>query len=372
MAQQTISIVLPDLRGGGAERVNLDLARGFSARGYAVTFVLRNAKGELLEEAETIGTVVDLKSPRVRSVVKPLATHIAQDRPDGILASLWPLTAITVWARARARHLCPVVLAEHGMLSRQYEGRGGLHRLALKHSLRYGVQRADAVVGVSKGVADDLAGLTGYDRDRFNVIYNPVPGPDIADEGARARAEALWDGGQTKRIITVGTFKAVKNQALLIDALALLDDPQARLMLVGDGDLRADLENHAKAKGVADQVKFAGFQTELAAYYASANVFALASWREGFGNVIVEGMNHGLTVVSTDCPTGPGEILDGGAYGHLTPPGDAQEMAAALQKALANPSDPARQIARAAEFRPDVAIDAYLSLLFPRTRQYVD
>lgn len=372
LSKKTISIVLPDLRGGGAERVNLDLAKGFTERGFNVEFVLRNAHGELIEIAETLGSIVDLKSPRVRSMIKPLKRYIAERRPDALLASMWPLTAIAIWARDRSRHRCSAVLVEHGILSRQYENRGALHSLALRRSLNYAAQRANGVVGVSKGVADDLAMLTGRDRRQFNVIYNPVPCPSAPSDRTRAHAEALWDGGAGKRIISVGTFKPVKNQAMLIDALAQLDDPEARLMLVGDGELRGDLERHAKDKGVSDRVKFPGFQTDLSAFYASADVFALASWREGFGNVIVEAMNHGLKVVSTDCPTGPREILDDGKFGRLTEAGDAAQMAMGLAEMFTNPPDPDRQKTRAAQFRPDIAIDAYLDLLFPKNGHKVD
>lgn len=372
MSAKTISIVLPDLRGGGAERVNLDLAKGFRDRGFAIEFVLRNAIGELLEEAGSLGSIVDLKAPRVRSAATPLKTYIAERRPDALLASMWPLTALTIWARARSRQRCAAVLVEHGMLSRQYESRGGLHTLALRQSLRYAAERAEGMVGVSRGVADDLAMLTGLDRDRFDVIYNPVPGPGTPSDDARARVEAMWGGRRGKRVITVGTFKSVKNQALLIDALARLDDPEASLMLVGDGELRTDLENRAKNRGVSDRVKFVGFQTELSAFYDSADVFALASWREGFGNVIVEAMNHGLKIVSTNCPTGPVEILEDGRYGRLTPPGDVEQMAIALAEAFNSPSAPERQKSRAAQFRPDIAVDAYLTLLFPEAGPDVD
>lgn len=344
--------------------MNLDLAKGFTARGFAVDFVLRNAHGELLEEAETIGHIVDLKSPRVRSVVAPLKAYFAKRRPDAVLASLWPLTVVTVWALSRSGYRCPVVLAEHGMLSRQYEKRGRLHGFALRHSLRYAAKRADGIVGVSQGVADDLAKLSGSDRGLFDVIYNPVAGPRTPTKQALAEVERMWNGGHGKRILSVGRFKAVKNHALLIEALSLLGDPDARLMLVGDGDLRGALQEQARSLGVSDQVIFAGFQTDLDAYYASADVFALSSWSEGFGNVIVEAMNHGLNIVSTDCPTGPREILEKGSYGWLTQPGNAEEMATALAGALASPRDPDRLKARAADFRPEVAIDSYLALLF--------
>lgn len=362
--QKKVSIVLPNLRGGGAERVNVDLAKGFRDHGVKMEFVLRQARGELLEEASAIGEIYDLKAPRVRSSLKPLSAYFRNHRPDAVLVSMWPLTFVATWARRRSGHGCPMVLVEHGILSRQYEGRGFLHRQTLRRSLKFAAARANGCIGVSQGVADDLAQLTGLGQDRFSVVYNPVQPLLASNKEHRSHVEALWRGGKGKRILSVGRFKAVKNQALLIDAFVRLADPEARLMLVGDGELRADLERRALDKGVAERVIFPGFQTDLHAFYASADVFALSSKSEGFGNVIVEALSCGLPVVSTDCPTGPREILDGGRFGRLTEPGNAPQLAEELTNALASDTDKQVQQARAAEFAPSVAVEAYLKALF--------
>lgn len=364
-SRNIISIILPDLRNGGAEHVNLDLAKGFVQRGFNVEFVLRQEQGELLGEARQIGSIVDLKARRVREATRPLATYLKERRPSAVLASMWPLTVATIRARTMSGHDCAVVLAEHGVLSHQYASWGRLHNLSMRLSLRYAARRADGIVCVSSGVADDLASITGQPPDRFSVIYNPVSPPTDPTEADRATAESMWQGAQGKRIITVGRLKAVKNHALLIDALALLDDAQTQLMIVGDGELRGKLEQHVHDKGVAGRVIFAGYQANPSPFYTSADLFVLSSWSEGFGNVIVEAMGHGLPVASTDCPTGPGEILQGGRFGWLTPPGDSREMAAAMSQALITPIDSHQQIAHAAQFRPEFAIDSYLRLLFP-------
>ena len=127
--QPCISIILPDLRGGGAERVNVDLARGFSERGIAVDFVLRQVRGELVDEARQIGRIVDLGAKRVRAATKPLAAYLSERRPDAVLASMWPLTVVAVRARAVSGQPCVTVLTEHGVLSRQYASWGMWHRL---------------------------------------------------------------------------------------------------------------------------------------------------------------------------------------------------------------------------------------------------
>lgn len=360
---QTIALVLPDLRSGGAERVNVELANIFQKRGFEVEFVLRRAKGELLEQAGKIGRIVDLNAPRVRNAIAPLEEYLQARRPEAVLAAMWPLTAVAARARALSGHSCSLVLCEHGILSKQYADWGTIHSAVLRASLRYATRRADYIVGVSEGVVQDLSLLTGCRSSGFQVIYNPVPVGIEVTEAQAIRADSIWTAPKGRRVLTVGRLKQVKNHRMLIDAFAMLLDKDTELMIVGDGDLRADLVRHAAFLGVGHRVIFAGFQSDPTPFYRSADLFVLSSNREAFGNVLVEAMNEGLPIVSTDCPTGPREVLADGKYGYLTSVDNAKELAEAIIKGLSSPVDPAAQRARAKKFRPEIAADAYLELL---------
>lgn len=361
-SNKTISILLPDLRGGGAERVMVDLAREFARQGHQVEFVLMQALGELLPEAQAEFTVHDLSVSRARQLPRALARHLRCHRPDALLAAMWPLTVIAPMMRL-AGYRGRIVVSEHNTLSVQYGSWGAAHRRALRSSMAVGYRLAHARVGVSAGVANDIATLSGLARARFEVIHNPAsPRPDPAGH-AVVFAESLWPRPSGGRIVTVGSLKAQKNHPLLLHALARVSHLDACLTIVGAGAAEAELRRLAAELGIAERVVLAGFHPDPTPFYNTADLFVLSSDYEGFGNVIVEALAQGLPVVSTDCPSGPGEILEGGRWGALVPVGDADALAAAIDRALETPHDPAALRRRAADFAPEIAARKYLDLL---------
>lgn len=364
MRKKSISILLPDLRGGGAERVNLDLAHEFLRDGHEVEFVLMQARGELLAETQAAFSVVDLNCPRARNLPRVLSRYLRQHRPDAMLAAMWPLTVIAPLMRLTG-YRGRVVVSEHGILSAQYSSWGSIHRVALRSSMAVSYRFAHARAGVSVGVADDLAALSGLSRAMFEVIHNPVPPRPTPSQQSLQNVDTLWAAPHGARIVSVGSMKPVKNHALLLRAFAKMGRPDARLMLVGTGAGEADFRALAGDLGVASQVIFAGFHPDPTPFYQTADLFVLSSDYEGFGNVIVEALACGTPVVSTDCPSGPAEILEKGKFGRLVPVRDAQALADAMQQALAAPHDPALLKQRASDFAPAIAAKRYLELLCP-------
>ncbi|PJK27663.1 glycosyltransferase [Minwuia thermotolerans] len=361
-----IALVLPDLRGGGAERLSLTLAREFRAAGHTPCFIVMSEAGELLDDARTLGPVHALKATRVRAVIGALRTQLERIEIEALIANLWPLTVaagLAVLRIPRARRPL-VTLVEHNTLSRQYAGWGAKTRLMLRVSLAVGCRLADRRIAVSHGVASDIARLAFMSAGRFEVIHNPVPAL-LPDDAELARAEAIWGPRNGRRILSVGSFKRQKNQALLIAAFAQMRAPGDTLMLLGEGQLRLELGAVAREAGVAEAVLMPGFHSDPTPFYLTADLFVLSSDYEGFGNVIVEAMACGTPVVSTDCPSGPAEILKGGQLGRLVPVGDASALAQAMVAGLDAPGDPAPRRARAADFAPGRIAARYLETLFP-------
>lgn len=359
--RKKIAIVIPTLGGGGAERVALASATDLAKRGHRVDLVLVQAKGELLPLVPTAVRIVDLKAHRLLAALRPLAVYLRQNRPDTLHAHMWPLTVIAILAHRLARSTARLIVSGHTFLSRHVTGRW--RSLQLRWTLRYLYPLADVRTTCSEAAADDLARLSGLGRDQFEVVYNPIVRPQTII--STVEAEAAWRGpGQ--RVITVGSLKQVKNQALLLDAFARLKTADAQLMILGEGVLRPELERRAERLGIAGRVAMPGFALDPWPYLASAELFVLSSDYEGFPLVLAEAMHAGLKVVSTDCTSGPREILDHGRYGRLVPCGDVAALTAVIDAALAEPAQPKKMRDRATAVAGGAMIDRYYELLTAR------
>lgn len=361
-----IAILLPDLRGGGVERIRLVLAKEFLRLGHSPEFVLMRAQGELLGEAHETFTISDLSCARARQLPIALARYLRKSRPDGLLAAMWPLTVIAPVAQLLSGHRCSVVVSEHCMLTNQYATWGTLHKTAMRFSMAAGYRPADGIVGVSNGVVADLASLSGLGSQRFTTIHNPVTPRQVPSPDAHEQAESIWAGApQGQRLLSVGSLKNQKNHSLLLRAFARIESRRPTLMILGTGPNKSMVRRLAAELDVADRVIFAGFHPDPTPFYSTADLFVLSSDNEGFGNVIVEALAQGLPVVSTDCPSGPSEILENGRWGRLVPVGDSEALAKAMVDALMAEHDHDALKRRAADFSPEIAARKYLDLMFP-------
>ena len=357
-----LAFFLPDMRGGGAERVALRLIEDFLKAGQEVDLVLLEEKGELLSLLPAEVQVFDLKAPRVRNGLLPLIRYFRRRRPHAMQISMWPLTVLGIVAHRLARSQARLVTSDHAALSKHVPpSRPRAYRL-LAWSTRLFYPLADARILVANDAADDLARLSGLDRASLEVVYNPVGRPPAALPPA-PHIEALW-GEAERRILTVGALKAQKNHALLVRSFArVFKGAPAKLMILGQGELRNPLESLVAELGVADQVLLPGFATDPWPYYASAHLFALSSDYEGYPLVLIEALRSGLPIVSTDCESGPREILAGGRYGTLVPVGDEAALATALEHAFGRELDREALRARAEAISGQTTSDRYLELM---------
>ena len=354
-------MLMPTLAGGGYETVRLRLARHFAARGHDVAVLAMSAEGALAPRFAEAAALEDLRAPRARAALGAVARRLRADPPDVLLAGMWPATVIAPLAARRAG--VPVVVSEHNTLSRQYAGWGRAHRAALRASLALGHRLAQARVAVSAGVAADCARLARLPEGAYRVIRNPRPEAPPPDAAAVAAARAAWPQGDGPRLLAVGSLKRQKRHDLLLAALARSTAAGARLLVLGEGPLRDELAARTRDAGLAARVAWPGHVADPTPHYRAADLFVLASDYEGMPNVLVEALAQGAGVVSTDCPSGPAEILGGGRHGRLVPTGDAAALACAIDDALARPTPP--EAARAAVAGLDLPTvgDAWLDVL---------
>ena len=359
MQARKVALFLPDLAGGGAERVALSIASALAERGCQVDLLLVQRRGELLPAVPPNVRLVELGGGRILRSLVPLVRYLRRERPFAVHAFMWPLTVVALTARRLARVSTRVIVSDHTTLSQHASGPG--ERRLMRWTIRRFYPAADACVQVSNGAADDLAALGGIPRRSVEVVPNPLVAP--AHPASNAEVDAMWGIPRGERVLTVGSLKETKDHAILLRAFARLGRPSARLMIVGDGDLGPSLRGLAGELGVAERVIWAGFQLDPWPFYASADLFVLASRLEGQPMVLLEAMASGLTVVSTDCPHGPREMLNGGEFGRLAPVGDEAALARAIDEALASPADPKTMQQRAAELSGSASMERHLQLM---------
>jgi glycosyltransferase involved in cell wall biosynthesis len=355
-----IAFFLPSVRGGGAQRVIVNLAQGMVERGLPVDMVLAAADGVFLDHLPPQARVVDLGAGRLVRSLLPLTRYLRRERPRILVSSMTHANLIALWAARLARRSTPVMVTVHNTMSESTPDEGALGgRLSLP-LLRAFYPWADSIVAVSRGAADDLARTTGLPRDRVEVIYNPVITP-AARALAREAPDHPWFGaGLPPVVLGVGRLARQKDFPTLVRAFAEVRRRcPARLMILGEGEDRPELERLIAELGLGDDVALPGFRDNALAYMAASTVFVLSSAWEGLPTVLIEALAAGTRVVSTDCPSGPREILQDGRLGTLVPVGDAPSLAQAILDALNTPADatPAEALE---PFTREAAVDNYL------------
>ncbi|GGE01123.1 glycosyl transferase [Aureimonas endophytica] len=344
-----LAVYLPDLSGGGAERLHVRLAPYLLDQGFEVTLLLDRARGELMEAVPAGCRIVALGADRQIKALPKLVSFLKRGRPDVLLANMEHMNVMAVLARRLAKVPTRIVATQHNAFSEQVK-RPSWQWRALPRVYRLAMPHVAGLVAVSAGVADDLTAATGLDRNRMTVIHNGVVTEDFA-ERAGARPEHPWFAEARPVVLGVGRLVAQKDFATLVAAFAkVAAATDARLVIHGEGPLRGALEAQIAALGLGERVALPGFTANPLAALAHARLFALSSRFEGFGNVVAEALACGTPVVSTDCPHGPAEILEAGRHGRLVPVGDAEALGAALSEALREPRDPAPLRARGNAF----------------------
>lgn len=330
--KKRIAFFLPSLGGGGAERVALTSAIDLANRGHQVDLVLIQAKGELMTMVPPEVRVIDLNKSRIFSALRPLIRYFREERPHAFHALMWPVTVVAILAHRLANSPARLMVSDHVAYSQPFLNKRQM--LLLRITVRLFYPFADYRIVVSERAAEDLSRLSGISRNRFEVIYNPVSPP--ANLISTKKIEELW-GNTHKRILTVGSLKDQKNHTLLLHAFSKIEDRDTKLLILGEGQLRSKLEKLAIELGVAERVLMPGFSVNPWPYLVSADVFVLSSDYEGFPVVLAEAMHVGLRVISTDCVSGPAEMLGNGRFGKLVPCGDISALAIAIDQTLVAP-----------------------------------
>jgi glycosyltransferase involved in cell wall biosynthesis len=358
-----IAFFLPSLRGGGAERVMVNLAVGITERGLPVDLVLAAAEGTFLSQLPPAVRVVDLRAGRVLPSVGPLTRYLRRERPRALVSSMSHANVVALWAARLAGRTTPVLATVHNTMSVSTARQGRLAAALWPHALRIFYPWASSVIAVSRGAADDFARSSGFPRERVEVVYNPVIMPDSVVRAREVPDHPWFAPGQAPVILGVGRLTPQKDFPTLVRAFSEVRRRRAaRLVILGEGEGKAELDGLANELGVKEDMALLGFQKNALSYMSHSAVFVLSSAWEGLPTVLIEALAAGTRVVSTDCPSGPREILQDGRLGALVPVGDASALASAILETLERPANHVPDEALHS-FTRDAAVDHYLHLI---------
>jgi glycosyltransferase involved in cell wall biosynthesis len=347
---------------GGVEHMMVQLSRELASRGHDVTLVLARMPQRQEFTPDPSVQTIRLNAPDIVRTVHLLAKHLRTSQYDVLYTAMPTSNVAAVAALKLSGAKTKLVISERSNPKLEAQ-----HSPSWRYRAAFALQpfaypRADAIVAVCSDLADDLATFARLRRDSLRVIYNPAFTPRCAASTAAATHEWL-DNKTVPVIIGAGRFLPQKDWPTLLRAFAqLLQLRPAKLIILGDGPLRNDLVQLASELGISDHLALPGFVPDITPFLAKADVFALSSLWEGFGNVLVQALGAGCSIVATDCANGPSEILNRGEFGELVPVGDPHAFAKALDKAIQQPFDAVRQRGRASLFSAEKSADAYEAL----------
>lgn len=359
-----VAMFISNMNGAGAQAVWLALARGMVERDYVVDLVLAQATGSFLKDVPSDVRIIDLNASRVLASLPALVRYLRRERPQAFISAMNYINLTAIWARILARVPTRLVITEHNTVSHFGSHSANFRFRVTRYLLRFFYPLADEIVAVSKGTATDLAQVTCMNPTHIQTIYNPVILPELREKAQMAIDDVWFKAHQPPVILAVGRLNPQKDFETLIRAFALVRKQlNARLLILGEGDERAKLESVIEELHLTDDVRLPGFINNPYAYMSRAALFVLSSKEEGLGNVLIEALYCGASLVSTDCPHGPNEILRGGQYGKLVQVGDIEAMSTAIINILTNP--PQRQPEESwRPYRMETVVDQYLTLLF--------
>jgi glycosyltransferase involved in cell wall biosynthesis len=330
--------LISKLTGGGAERMMIYLLRGLDRDRFDITLGLGRAEGPFLPMVPGDVRVLDFDVDRDAHAVDDLARLFRRGEHD-LSFSMIAMNLAAVVAREMSGSRIPLILGARNHYSRAFPAEAQNAELKML-AVRLLYPRAERIIGVAQGVCDDLIANFGVPPERVRAILNPI---DL-ERVRRAAQEPpphpwLQPGADRPTLVTVGKLQVAKGHHDLLAAFARVRaELPARLLILGQGPLEAELRATIARHQLQDDVALVGFQSNPYAFMGHSPIFVLSSLWEGFPNVLTEAMACGAAVISTDCPSGPSEIIEDGRSGLLVPVGDAGALSDAMLRLLRDES----------------------------------
>lgn len=353
-----ISIFLPNLKGGGAEKSMTILANSFFEEGYQVDLILAKKTGPFLDLLKPGINCFDLNSNSVLKTILRLVNYIRDYSPQVLLTAINYVNITAILAKIISRKNFRLVISErNNNFSRKIRLTDGLKPFIVNILVRFLYPFADSIIAVSKELALLVKKNIIFNKNKVIYIYNPIILNTYNLKSKFFISEPY--------IIAIGRLEKQKNFPLLINAYnRLRNHTNSKLLILGEGSKRDELEELIAKLGLSQKIIMPGFEVNIRPYLEKAKMLVLSSNFEGLPTVLIEGLIAGTPIVSTNCPTGPNEILEGGKWGRLVKPNDEDSLYRGMLETLEDMNPPNGKN-RAKEFNVENAVKAYLKVMFP-------
>jgi glycosyltransferase involved in cell wall biosynthesis len=336
-----LAVLVASLAQGGIGKMRTHLINRFSELGYRVDLLVGDPESPYMDRLHASVRVIDLGTSNAITGVPALAWYLLREKPETLLAQRIRVNVLALRARNLVRARTRIFVTLNTNISSQLNSMQPDKQEKQLRLMRKYYRQNDGIMAVSRGVAEDTAQIIGIPVEEIRVVHNPVVTPDL-EVLASIKPDHPWLSGNADIpvILGVGRLEPQKDFPNLIRAFALVRKvTPCRLMILGEGALRPDLQNLAEELGVSADLAMPGFVKNPYQYMRAAALFVLSSRWEGSPNGLTEALAIGTPVVATNCPNGPNEILQEGKYGPLVPMGDPRALADAVLDTLRHPHD---------------------------------
>ena len=363
-AKGHIAVFLATSGHSGVDRVMKNLLPALAARGFRVDLLRVRGHGPNLQPSEENLRIVDLGSAHAYSSIGPLVRYLKREQPDVLLSDKDRVNRVAILGRVISGTSTRSVVRTGTTVSMDLKGRKPLNRLSTFLSMRYLYRLADRIILPSSGAVEDFLAVTGLPADLVRAVPSPVRTPELLDRAAQPPEHPWLSRKDVPVVLGIGELSWRKDFGTLIRAFSMIRrDRPSKLIIYGEGRHRQSLQSLIEELGLTYDIHLPGFTSNPYSALANADLYVHSSRFEGSPVALMEAVSLGTPSVSTDCPSGPREILGGGIYGHLVSVGDAVAMGEAMARTMDNPPDRDHIKKASKPFTLEGSTEAYLRAL---------
>ncbi len=320
----------------GVPLAQIRLAKLFQKKGYEIDFIFGYVPDDMNMPILKNMNVINFNKPRVYKLFRKIFKYLVKNKPDVIISAEDHLNAVVLLCARVSGSKAKISVSSRVTPFDTYSNKIFTKRWFLKYFMQFVESRANALVCVSKDMVKQYK--TIFKNSRHQCIYNVVYDNSSQSRMSENVDESWLVNKEIPVIISAGRLAPEKGLLDLILAIKELSKSrEVRLLMLGEGPMRKEIEALIKKENLNEVIKLIGFQENPLKFYSKSDVFILSSYVEGLPNVLIEAMMCGCTPVSTNCPTGPEEVLQKEKFGYLVPVHDPIEMAKGIGRALDEP-----------------------------------